>query len=293
MELYQLKVFVTIARTGNLTRAAAELHASQPSISGQLKGLEEELGHSLFLRNSRGMELSLEGQRLLERAKEVVDGAAEFLALSAALKVDGPLPCKVGLNTTATALRIPELLEQLGRVAPQLAHKLELDFHQDQSPGVLRGIERKSLDAGFFFGKGENAGVSQLHLANIQLALVAPLAWNEALSHAPWALLLEKPWVLPPLTCPFYEPSRQLLASHGKLPSHRVTTNDESTMLELVRAATGIALLPETALSKEEGVCVIRRTQVHVALGFAWQTALGETTAVRLLRETLAELWAS
>lgn len=57
MELYQLKTFLIIARTGNLTRAATELHASQPTVSGQLKALEEELNVVLFERTPRGMVL--------------------------------------------------------------------------------------------------------------------------------------------------------------------------------------------------------------------------------------------
>jgi DNA-binding transcriptional LysR family regulator len=64
MELYQLRIFLTIARTGNLTRAAERLNASQPAVSSQIKALEEELGVTLFARTPRGMELTQEGRIL-------------------------------------------------------------------------------------------------------------------------------------------------------------------------------------------------------------------------------------
>ncbi|HEY5961824.1 MAG TPA: LysR family transcriptional regulator, partial [Polyangiaceae bacterium] len=78
MELYQLKTFLVIARTGNLTRAASELHASQPTVSGQLKALEDELGLTLFERTTRGMKLTEAGNRLRNKAQELTDLATEL-----------------------------------------------------------------------------------------------------------------------------------------------------------------------------------------------------------------------
>lgn len=58
MELRVLKYFLAVARHRNITRAAEELHLTQPTLSRQLQDLEEELGTPLFTREKRRMELT-------------------------------------------------------------------------------------------------------------------------------------------------------------------------------------------------------------------------------------------
>ena len=60
MTLIQLKYFQTICKYNNITRASAELHVSQPSLSNAVKELEREFGVSLFTRRSSGLELTPE-----------------------------------------------------------------------------------------------------------------------------------------------------------------------------------------------------------------------------------------
>src|SRR5512140_294423 len=82
MELYQLRTFLAIARTGNLTRAASILATSQPAVSAQLRALEDELGVELFSRTSRGMELTAAGLALRPRAEDLDARATELLAVA-------------------------------------------------------------------------------------------------------------------------------------------------------------------------------------------------------------------
>lgn len=85
MEIRVLRYFLEIAREGNMTRAAAHLHVSQPTLSRQLMDLEEELGKKLFQRGSRSVTLTSEGMLLRKRAEDILDmvdkTAGEFRAL--------------------------------------------------------------------------------------------------------------------------------------------------------------------------------------------------------------------
>lgn len=73
MELRVLRYFLAVAREENISRAAEALHTSQPSLSRQLKELEEELGKTLFLRGRRKITLTEDGMFLRKRAEEIVD----------------------------------------------------------------------------------------------------------------------------------------------------------------------------------------------------------------------------
>ncbi len=73
MEIRVLRYFLAVAREENITRAAERLYISQPTLSRQLKELEEELGKKLFMRGSSKITLTEEGRLLRRRASEILD----------------------------------------------------------------------------------------------------------------------------------------------------------------------------------------------------------------------------
>ena len=73
MELRVLRYFLAVAREENISRAAEALHTAQPSLSRQLKELEEELGKTLFIRGRRKITLPEEGIFLRKRAEEIIE----------------------------------------------------------------------------------------------------------------------------------------------------------------------------------------------------------------------------
>ena len=85
MELKTMRYFLAVAREENMTRAAELLHVTQPTLSKQLKMLEEELGKKLFVRHSFSIQLTEEGILLRKRAEDLIQMAdkiwAEFLSL--------------------------------------------------------------------------------------------------------------------------------------------------------------------------------------------------------------------
>jgi Transcriptional regulator len=85
MELRVLRYFVEAAKEENMTRAAERLHVTQPTLSRQLKDLEQELGQKLFTRSNYSIHLTPEGNLLYQRALDILDMAdktsAEFAAM--------------------------------------------------------------------------------------------------------------------------------------------------------------------------------------------------------------------
>ncbi len=72
MEIWVLKYFLAIAREENISAAAESLHVTQPTLSRQLKDLEDELGKVLFIRGNRRISLTDEGMILRKRAEEII-----------------------------------------------------------------------------------------------------------------------------------------------------------------------------------------------------------------------------
>ena len=73
MEIRVLRYFLEAAREENITKAAAYLHISQPTLSKQLKDLEQELGKKLFVRSNYSIKLTDEGMLLRKRAEDILE----------------------------------------------------------------------------------------------------------------------------------------------------------------------------------------------------------------------------
>ena len=106
MEFHQLRSFVAVAKHGKLATAADRLHTSQPSVSAHIKALEQELGLPLFIRTSRGMLLTEEGEKLLEKARYTLDCAQDLLLSAHMLRNDCSGDYLLGVNTDSRFLRI-------------------------------------------------------------------------------------------------------------------------------------------------------------------------------------------
>ncbi len=291
MELYQLRTFLAIARTGNLTRAAALLATSQPAVSAQLRALEEELGLELFSRTSRGMALTEAGKILRAKAEEVDARAAELLALARGMagKVIGA--CRIGLNTEAGLLRVPQLVEVLARSAPQLA----LELVQGVTRSILEDVSAGRLAAGFAFGPHGRADLEGMTLARMELTIAAPPAWRARLGGAPLAEVLAGPWVWPPADCPFHEQALALSRASGGGAPGGVTADDESTILRLVSAGIGISLLPSFLVEEAEAkgqALAVRGSGADIELSFGWRARDAGSPLLRPVVEALRRIWA-
>src|SRR5579883_288079 len=112
MELHQLRYAVRVAETRNFTRAAEELHVAQPSLSQQIRKLEQELGFPLFERGPARVQPTSEGALFLPYARAVLERLAE--ATLAAEEIRGVQRGQVtlGISPIAGAHLLPGLLRR-------------------------------------------------------------------------------------------------------------------------------------------------------------------------------------
>jgi LysR family hca operon transcriptional activator len=139
LELRHLRYFVAVAEEGSLSEAArTRLHTAQPSLSRQLRELEDEVGVQLFERRPRGMVLTQAGMRFLEHSREILaridEAVNDTRAVRTVLRV-GSLP---GLE--------PEVLPRVTRLAQAHVPDVEVRIVSAPSPGLVEQLRAGELD---------------------------------------------------------------------------------------------------------------------------------------------------
>src|ERR1700736_4267946 len=146
MELRHLRYFVAVAEAGSLTVAAGQkLHTSQPSLSRQIRDLEDEVGAQLLKRNARGIELTPAGRTFLDHRRSVLSQVKA--AAEAARRVAHPAkPCfAMGFLTGHELTWMPEALQILRDELPNI----DVMISSQYSPPLADALSKGKIDAAF------------------------------------------------------------------------------------------------------------------------------------------------
>lgn len=142
MELRTLQYFLTVAREENITRASEVLHITQPTLSRQMKQLEQELGTELFMRG-RNFALTEAGMLLRRRAEEVIDLLYKIESeIAAADDVAGIISIDSG------ALKSSQFLPEVMSAFQKLHPKVRFEIYSNSSQYIKERLDRGLLDFG-------------------------------------------------------------------------------------------------------------------------------------------------
>ncbi|MCM2975089.1 LysR family transcriptional regulator [Priestia aryabhattai] len=185
MEIRVLRYFLTVAREGNITKAADVLHVTQPTLSRQLKDLEQELGKKLFIRSSHSIILTDEGMLLRNRAEEIVNMVdkleAEFSSMEETIGGD----IYIGGGETEAMKHIARVAKDVQVRYPNIRYHLYSGNEEDITERLDKGL----LDFGILI---QPADISKYNYLNIPAKDVwgvvmrrdSPLALKESIQAA-------------------------------------------------------------------------------------------------------------
>jgi DNA-binding transcriptional LysR family regulator len=171
LDLKQLRALVTVADTGNVTRAAALLNLVQPAVSRQLKMLEEEMGAALFNRGRHGMELTQDGSALVDRARRIldeVDRAKAEIRPASSGKVSGLVA--VGLLASTADLLASELVFKVAHDYPGIRLRLTVGY----AGHIQRWMEIGEVDAALLYDVKQTSTMHVKPLLSEALWVIGP-----------------------------------------------------------------------------------------------------------------------
>jgi DNA-binding transcriptional LysR family regulator len=291
MEIRLLRSFQVLAEQGHFGRAARALHLSQPALSKQVRLLEDGLGAPLFVRGRHGAQLTRFGRLFADEVAPLLRHADRVLdrAQRAARGELGELRLGFGITTR---LLVPRLVSRFRRAHPQVHVALQ----DMSSPAQIDALEHGALDVGFVRLPVERP-LALLPVVEDRLVLAVPEGRRTELARRAPQDLRDEAFVelstAPPGSPSYQAHVLRVCARYGFRPRVVQSASDFFTVLALVSAGMGIAVVPRAAAAaRVEGVAYLGLDvpEARWRVGAAWMP--GKRNAVReaflsLLRDEL------
>ena len=238
LTLHQLQVFVMVAETGSIRRAAERLVVSQPAVSSTLAALERIVGVDLTAKAGRGIELT-EAGRTMERYARILLGLVDE-AVEAVRFADDPLsaPVRIGATTAAADHMLPPVLARLRQRRPQLEFTVEVG----NRARIWQLLTDRTIDVAISSRPPISGPFESLATRPNDLVLVAKpgAAWPHQIGDVTW--LLREPGSSTRAA------TDEVMAMLAISPP-TLTIGSNAAILRAVEAGLGIALLPSDAVA--------------------------------------------
>jgi DNA-binding transcriptional LysR family regulator len=281
MELRHLRYFRAVAEELHFGRAAERLHIAQPPLSQQIRQLESELGVALLARTTRSVELTPAGKAYLERTTKILDAVndAGDQARRIAQGVEGHLT--IGCVGSATYSLLPQLVRALRQSLPAVDVSVRGEM---LAPAQLTALAAGEIDLALLRPPIPLAGVAVEVIRRDRLLVVLPAGHHLAdrvelqltdlrdedfVSHASRGRSV----MSSVLTA--------MCADAGFVPRVRHEVDETSTLVTLVAAGLGVAIVPDpTAALDIAGVCYRDLTPATLGVDLVVAHRVGKISAV-------------
>jgi len=291
MELHQLKTFVTVAKTGNVTKAAQELNTTPPSVSSHIKILENEFDITLFTRSSKGMEITSQGEILKEKAIKILESARDFYITAAGIqhRLKGQL--RLGINADPNYLKIPLIIKEIFKKHAQL----NLEIVPSNTGDILTALETKEMDCGFVYGEHRMNGYEMIRLASSEMAVAVPISFKKTHRNAGWEDIAKLPWIVPSNLCPFVKKVEELLSEENLALTNRVFANDDITKNTLINegaAVTAIEINEAKRLAKNKIIFIWKTPEkMSCPVSIAYSKNRADDILIKTLVKIIKKTW--
>ncbi|MDX1950312.1 MAG: LysR substrate-binding domain-containing protein [Rickettsiales bacterium] len=145
MNLRDLKYIVTTAETGNFSKASELCNISQPTLSMQIKKLEDYLGVEIFERQGKNFLITKAGEEIISKAKEILLLESEIKNIAKSYKQNQIKELHIGAFPTLAAYYFPKIIPKINQAFPQI----KLFLYEEKTDFLIEKIENGKLDFAF------------------------------------------------------------------------------------------------------------------------------------------------
>ncbi len=245
MNLRDLEYFNAVAETGQFCAASERCFVSQPTLSGQIKKLEEELDQPLFERSTRRVRLTPFGEEALKIVKTILAGTEALLDLAEARKDPFQGVLRLGIFPTLGPWLFPALAEH---IFPDFS-EMETYLLEEQTEKLVTALKNGEIDAAFLAMPHEMEGfvTDPLFCEDFLAAVPEGHSWCRKEAVGVEDLQGQDMLLLSDGHC-FRDQALDLCVRYGATERERYRATSLETLRQMVRMGTGITLIPRLAV---------------------------------------------
>jgi LysR family hydrogen peroxide-inducible transcriptional activator len=250
MNLRDLEYFVLVAELKHFGKAAEKVFVSQPTLSMQLKKLEEYLGLTLFERTNRQVHLTQAGELLYKQAKAIVVAAKNFHETAKTYRDPFESSIKLGVIPTIAPYFLPKILPLLHKHFP----KLKVEVSELKTENIVKALHDYELDLGLLALPISDPRLDSISLFDEEFLIALPQSYHQTQVKSlddlkdQNLLLLEEGHCLRDQALAFCQ------EKGVKTPADVRATSLE-TLRALIANNMGYSLMPEMAAYTSKGIC--------------------------------------
>jgi DNA-binding transcriptional LysR family regulator len=258
INLHQLEIFVCIARERSFSKAAARLRISQPSVSIQIRNLEDSLDVKLFERLGRRVYLTPEGEAVLVHAKKIAEIVSTLQAEIRDIKGVRRGKLAAGCSRVPSATRVPRAVAQFKKQYPET----EISIKTGRSNEVEQWVLDNEVDLGVIEGEPKSALLKNEPWYDDEIVLVlargSPLLKQRNLTLSE---ILEQPFLLqaPGVRPTFIE---RVIKQRNMTIQNPVTVGSREAIKAAIVAGYGVALVPQSIIDTEVRAGLVKTRKV-------------------------------
>lgn len=249
MELYQLKLFVDLAETGNFTKVASENYVTQAAVTLQIRKLESELGVSLFHRTTRSVTLVEAGQKLLPYARLMLQQAEEAKMAVRDTREEVSGFVRVAAVHSIGLYELPPYIKKFLKKYPGVNLRIEYRTSEE----IYRLLHDGDIDLGLVAYPTDLPRVENIPFMKDSLAVFCPKEHPFANKKSVAIEELQgQPFVQFGEETPTRKATDEVLAEHGLTVSVRMECDNIEILKQMIEVGFGIGLLPKKALTSAD-----------------------------------------
>ena len=243
LEIRDLTIFVAVAHTGSITKAADRLGYVQSNITARIHHLENRLGTSLFHRHPRGVSLTSSGEILLRYAERILNLCQEAeQAVQDTTTPSGPL--RIGTMETTAATRLPVILAEYHQQFP----KVELSLMTGPTAHLIDAVLNYEIDGAFVAGPIDHPLLENSAIIEEELVLISNREDMNATYD--WSDLGHRTLVVFREGCSYRKQLEQWLDYNGIQSRTVIELGTVDGILGCVAAGLGISLVPRSLVAQ-------------------------------------------
>ncbi len=288
MNLRDLQYLVAVADQQHFGKAAEQCHVSQPTLSMQLKKMEEYLGVQLFERTNKRVMITPTGEKIAERARQVLRDTQEIRDIAKTAQDPYAGEFRLGAFPTLAPYFLPQVLPAIARKLP----KLKLLLVEEKTEQLLDKLKAGTLDAALVALPIEEEGFGSAALFDDPFLLAVPLSHplakhkhvNQNDLKGERLLLLEEGHCL-------RNQALEVCSLMGGFEQQDFRATSLETLRQMVASGVGITLIPKLAMRKKDGIAYIpfAKPAISRTIGLVWRKTTTRKSCIEAMTRLILE----